>query len=680
VQAQPNPAQAAILSAVTTEPGTAETLAGTRAGTAAPAAPAAAAAKPRARAAGLDGLRALAVLAVLAFHLNLPWTPGGFLGVDVFFVLSGFLITDLLVARYTHGRKVGLRDFWIRRARRLVPALAVMLVAVTAFIALFEPAQLAGLRPALVGAVTYTSNWWQAFQHQSYFDLYGPPPALQHLWSLAVEEQFYLLWPLLLVVVLAVLRRPAHRALVAWLGAAGSALLMFAIYVPGQDPSLVYYGTDTHASALMIGAAIALTWPLASIAKISRTWPVDLLGLAGLAVLGWAVWHLSGSDPLVYPVGIVLAALAAGCVVVAAVAPGRIAAALSARPLRWIGVRSYGIYLWHWPVIAITAGLAVRSAGSAPARLIDIVVPIALAAASWRWLECPILRNGARAAFRDRVRRVRNAAGTGRLSPSVAVTVVAALAALAVTAVAGYGVVRRKSGPTLESQIAVGARLIRRPKNQGPGLHSSLGRQAPRAGAGPFLPSSAPAPPAASGAKVMAVGDSVMLASAPELQDALPGIAIDAVVSRQMSAGVSEIRQDAADGGLRPVVIIGLGTNGTVTPAEIGQIRHAIGHRWLILVNTFVPRSWEQEVNSAIARAARRYPNVLMVNWHAAIEDHTSLLWGDGIHPQPVGGVLYAKVVKAVVARALAHPPVLTRPAGPAPKSRAPARNPARRW
>ena len=460
-----------------------ETVAGTQAGTGTPAT----AAKSRARAAGLDGLRALAVLAVLAFHLNLPWTPGGFLGVDVFFVLSGFLITDLLVARYTRDHKVGLRDFWIRRARRLVPALAVMLVAVTAFVALFEPDQMDNLRSGLVGAVTYTSNWLQAFQHQSYFDLYGPPPALQHLWSLAVEEQFYLLWPLLLVVVLAVLRRPGHRALVAWLGAAGSALLMFAIYVPGQDPSLVYYGTDTHASALMIGAAIALTWPLASIAKISRTWRIDLLGLAGLAVLGWAVWHLSGSNPLVYPVGLVLAALAAGCVVVAAVAPGRIASALSARPLRWIGVRSYGIYLWHWPVIAITAGLAVRASRSAPARLIDVVVPIALAAASWRWLEKPILGNGARAVFRDRVRRVRNATGTRRLSPSVALTLGAALAVIAVTAVAGYGIVRRQSGPTLESQIAASARLIRRPQTQGPRLHSGLSRQAPRAAPGPYL-------------------------------------------------------------------------------------------------------------------------------------------------------------------------------------------------
>lgn len=645
-----------------------------------------AAAKPSGRAAGLDGLRALAVLAVLAFHLNLPWAPGGFLGVDVFFVLSGYLITDLLVARYGRDGKVRLRDFWIRRARRLLPALAAMLIVVTAAIAVLEPDQMAGLRPALAGAVSYTSNWWQAFQHQSYFNLYGPPPALQHLWSLAVEEQFYLLWPLLMMAVLAVLRRPLHRALMAWLGAIASALLMLAIYVPGKDPSLVYYGTDTHASALMIGAALALTWPLASMAKVTRNWRLDLLGLAGLAVLGWAFWHLSGADPLMYPAGLVLAALAAGGVVLAAAAPGRLASALSFGPLRWIGVRSYAIYLWHWPIIAITAGLAVRSASSLPARLIDVTATFALAAASWRWLEDPILREGTWAVIKDRAQRVWYAAGAGRPSPATAMPLLAALAMLAVTVTAGYGLVHRRTGPTLASQIASGANVIWRAQHDGQNGTAGAGRGAavapwqPEAGAGPFAlqPAAPQPPPPVPGWKVYALGDSVMLASAPELESALPGVRIDAKVSRQMYTGVSMIQQLAAGGGLRQVVLIGLGTNGTVTLDQIKLILKAIGHRWLILINTFVPRPWEQEVNSAIAAAASQYPNVLMVNWHVAIENHTNLLWGDGIHPQPVGGVLYAKVVKAAVIEALAHPPVFPRPASPARHSSpAPSQSPS---
>ncbi len=256
------------------------------------------------RAPGLDGVRALAVLAVLAFHESLPWIPGGFLGVDVFFVLSGYLITDLLVARFGRDGKIGLGGFYQRRARRLLPALALMLVTVTAAVSILEPGQRATLRPALLGAVTYTSNWWQALTHLSYFNLYGPPPAFEHLWSLAVEEQFYLIWPLLLAVILIIVRRPGARALFAWGGAIASALAMLAIYQPGSDPSLVYYGTDTHASALMIGAALAITWPLATVAAARRRTRrvLDIAGAAGLLILGWAAWHLSGADPWALPV------------------------------------------------------------------------------------------------------------------------------------------------------------------------------------------------------------------------------------------------------------------------------------------------------------------------------------------------------------------------------------------
>ncbi|MHB1433651.1 MAG: acyltransferase family protein [Streptosporangiaceae bacterium] len=628
------------------------------------------------RAPGLDGVRALAVLAVLAFHESLPWLPGGFLGVDVFFVLSGYLITDILVGAYQRNGTIGLAGFWQRRARRLLPPLAVVLVAVTATVAITEPDQLPSLRTALLGAVTYTSNWWQALTHVSYFARYGPPAPLEHLWSLAVEEQFYLIWPLILIVTLGVLRRPAHRALVAWAGALVSALIMLAVYVPGSDPSLVYYGTDTHASALMIGAALALTLPLARIAASAgrlRVW-LDVAGAAGIVLLAWSMWQFSGGNPAVYPFGLVLAALAAGALVLAAAAPGRIGAALSARPLRWLGVRSYAIYLWHWPVIAISTGIDERAATTWPVRLLDTVLPIALAAASWRWLEEPILRNGFRPVLRQRTELLRESAQTCLRSPAAAVRVGVAVALLAVAGTAGYGLVYRQTGPTLQSQIAAGERV------------SSISRQGPVAGLAalrlsqldpgwhqdgplPVRPEGVPAVHrsrrlAPSGREVMAIGDSVMLASAPELTHALPGIYINAQVSRAMIAGVGIIQEMARAGRLRRVVIVGLGTNGPIALSQIEQLRAAIGeHRWLLLVNTFVPRPWEQEVNDTIVAAARRFPNVLMINWHNAIEHHTNLLWGDGIHPQPIGGVLYARIVRAVVDRALrVPPPVPARP------------------
>jgi peptidoglycan/LPS O-acetylase OafA/YrhL len=618
------------------------------------------------RATGLDGVRALAVLAVLAFHEGLPWIQGGFLGVDVFFVLSGYLITDLLAAKFSRDGNIGLPGFYQRRARRLLPALALMLLTVTAAVSVLEPGQRGGLRPALLGAISYTSNWWQALAHVSYFSRYGPPPAFEHLWSLAVEEQFYLIWPLLLTVILVIVRRPVARALFAWAGALASALAMLAIYAPGSDPSLVYYGTDTHASALMIGAALALTWPLAKVAatggRVRRS--LDIAGAVGLVILAWAVWHLSGANPVVYPYGLVLAALASGAVILAAAAPGRIAAMLSAKPLRWLGIRSYGIYLWHWPVIAITAGIAPRAATSMPARLIDAVLPIGLAAASWRWLEEPILRNGLRAELAHRFRLLLLAPSAVLRSPSAAGPLVTAVALVAVAAVAGYGVLTPKTGPTLQAQIARGARVSAttlppaQPVGQPDPWWTVPGRLPFRVSVH-TKPSRPARPPHVLGSSVLAIGDSVMLASAPELAQSLPGIYINAKVSRAMIAGISIVDQLARSGRLRRVVIVALGTNGPVTSGQISQLRKAVGDRWLLLVNTFVPRSWEHEVNTTLATAASRYPNVLLVNWHAAIEHHQGLLWSDDIHPQPIGGKLYAKVVRSVVQRALGRRPRL---------------------
>ena len=254
--------------------------------------------------------------------------PGGFLGVDIFFVLSGFLITDLLVARYDRAGRLDLAGFWTRRARRLLPALAVMLVVVTAAAAVIEPGQEASLRLALLAAATYTSNWYQILHHVSYFAAAGQagaPPPLDHLWSLAIEEQFYLIWPLIVWCVIVRLATRRARVACALTGAAVSALAMTIQYTPGGDPSAVYYGTDTHASALLIGAALALAWPLRALAAIpaAHSRRLDVGGIAGLVVLAWAAGHFSGSDPVVYPVGLLLAAFGAAGLVAAAAGHGR---------------------------------------------------------------------------------------------------------------------------------------------------------------------------------------------------------------------------------------------------------------------------------------------------------------------------------------------------------------------
>ncbi|MDQ6837345.1 MAG: acyltransferase, partial [Actinomycetota bacterium] len=308
----------------------------------------------------LDGIRALAVGVVVAYHANLTWAKGGFLGVDVFFVLSGFLITGLLLKDVDRCGHLQLRRFWRRRARRLLPAVGVLLVAVVVLVPFLAPDDGHRLGGDIAASLGYVTNWRLIFSHQSYFESIGRPPLLQHLWSLAVEEQFYLLWPLVLAVVLRWNRR--RELLGAWILAfAGiSTLIMILLYNPEVDPSRVYYGTDTRVAAIFVGAALAC---------VSRSWAgrtgvvdprrkvrLEVAGVVSLGFLGWCVSHVNQFDERLYRGGFLLVALASAVLVAVGADRQRtmVGRVLGMRPLVWLGKRSYAIYLWFWPVLMLT--------------------------------------------------------------------------------------------------------------------------------------------------------------------------------------------------------------------------------------------------------------------------------------------------------------------------------------
>ena len=354
---------------------------------------------------GLDGLRAIAVLAVIAFHLGFGWAPGGLLGVGIFFTLSGYLITDILLSQLARRGHIRLGRFWLARARRLLPALFAMLIIVVAWVTIFGPAQPQQFRDAVVASALYVSNWQLIFGDVSYFARFAPPGPLNHLWSLAIEEQFYIVWPFLLLIGVKLVReaplpsgvRP-RLAIVTLALALASAILMAALYHPSLDPSRVYYGTDTRASELLFGAALAMVWPSRKLSRrisIGARNLIDGVGVVGLLAIALMIWQTDQYSSFLYRGGFVLLSIATVLVVAALAHPAsRLGPILGWKPLRWIGVRSYGIYLWHFPVIVLTTPGGIANGAEPLRELLQFAAIVAIAALSWRYIEEPV-RHGA---------------------------------------------------------------------------------------------------------------------------------------------------------------------------------------------------------------------------------------------------------------------------------------------
>ncbi len=342
----------------------------------------------------LDGLRAVAVLAVLLYHGGVSLAPGGFLGVDLFFVLSGYLITSLLILEHERSGTLDLGAFWLRRARRLLPALCVTFILTGLYArAMADPETLVSLRYDNVATLFYVSNWWFIARGQSYFEQFAAPSVLRHTWSLGIEEQWYILWPLLLVPALRQWgRRSGYLAAFAASGALCSALLMAVLFDPMRDPSRVYYGTDTRAQALLFGAALAfLLYRCAAPAALRHG--LNWLGVVGAATVFVFFIHVRDTDGWMYRGGYALMAGAATVLVAACVQPrpNLLARALSLPPLVWIGRISYGLYLYHWPIFVALNDFRTGLRGVALLS-VRLAVTFAVATVSYTFIEMPVRR------------------------------------------------------------------------------------------------------------------------------------------------------------------------------------------------------------------------------------------------------------------------------------------------
>jgi len=583
---------------------------------------------------GLDGLRALSVIAVIAYHLDLKWAPGGLLGVGIFFVLSGYLITDQIIAQWKRSnKKFNLKDFWLRRARRLLPAMFAMLAFVALWLILFNSSRLAALQGDFISAALYFNNWWLIFHKVSYFESFGPPSPIGHLWSLAIEEQFYFIWPIVLTVLLRIVPQRGKIFLLVLIGAAVSALAMALIYDPGNDPSRVYYGTDTRVFALLIGAALAAIWPSQNMTeKISRKARniLDLTGGVGLFIIVFMIWRTNEYEDSLYYGGFVLLSIISAIVIAVLAHPAsRLARIMGCKPLRWIGRLSYSLYIWHYPVIVLTSPTGATDASDGFRIFLQLGASLLLAILSWKYIEEPIRNGQIKNLWRQKTMKPR----FFKIRHLLVIFVIPiVLLTISCSKNADKPASVHPASEAENHKTDIDSNATVNPKDE---HHSKITNK-------PSEPKS--------GKGVTAIGDSVILDAAPYLEKKLPGIVVDGKVGRQMSQAQKVVDKLKANGNLGNRVIIELGTNGPFNSKQLRQLLSSLSDvQQIVLVNTRVPKKWQDTVNSALEEATADFPNATLVDWYSSSEGKDSYFTADGVHLQKKGAEFYAALVAEAV-------------------------------
>ena len=565
----------------------------------------------------IDGLRALAVIAVMFYHLGFKWIPGGFLGVDLFFVISGYVITRLLLDSIAQSGGLDLRGFYIARARRLLPALLFMLVSTIIAIGIWAPDTIKRLLTDTPFSLTGTMNWWLVAHHQDYFESIGRPPLLQHTWSLAVEAQFYLIWPLILYFILKKFGKniiPAASLFIA--AASGVALLLVSFSLDASNSSKVshvYFGTDTHSIGLFLGAALAVSWIpqnfKLTVTKEAQNF-IDGVGVFGFIGILSCFLFIDETQPTLYKIAFPLAGLFGAAIIMSVVHPAsRFAPVLQNKVFLWIGERSYSIYLWHWVIFQVTRPSVDLAGRQWALYALRILIVFALSDISLRFVELPIRRGVFQywlKGLKYRTKRDRNLQTRG-FTATIAILIV------------------------LASVVSVRA------------IHIASQAQTRLAASLTAKPSEITAAPTGG---LWVTGDSVILGIRSMLGEKYPISLINARIGRQapelLDVMVHDKPQVAGS-----TVVFDLGNNNVLTREQVVAIFEVVKDQpKIIVVNTAVPRPWREGNNALLADVARNYPHVTIVDWNSISQGHPEYFAPDGVHLVPTGVAVYVAEIE----------------------------------
>jgi len=571
----------------------------------------------------IDGLRAIAVTAVVLYHLGISWIPGGFLGVDLFFVISGYVITRLILDSINQSSALDLRAFYAARIRRIYPGFLFMVISTIIFIGVWAPEAIKRFLTDLPYALSGTINWALVARNQDYFETIGRPPLLQHTWSLAVELQFYLIWPIILLTVLKYFGKKniARIALIIAI-ISGTALFLVSLQLDQSNSakvSHIYFGTDTHSLGLFLGSALAVSWiPQNLSANITRRAQdvIDGIGVVGLLGLISIFLFIDESNASLYQIAFPLAGIFGCLVIISLVHPAsRFAPIISTAPFRWVGQRSYGIYIWHWVIFQVTRPSVDLSGETWALYLARVLLVLALADISLRWVEIPFRQGQVQTWFRGM--KYRSSKERVRQQVTVLASIIAVLA---VTSSISVSAINRSN------QISQVINEELTDQEDSPiDLGSTTG--------------------------LWVTGDSVILGIRSKLENKEQISLVNARVGRQAPELLAVMRVDQSSVPSSPV-IFNLGNNNALSEQTVVDIFEVIKNQpQIIVVNTAVPRPWRDANNAIISKVASRYANVKLVDWDRISKDRPELFAPDGVHLSPMGSDVYVDLVLSVLVK-----------------------------